>query len=424
MGFLDRWTNKSRSGKPRAAGSGEARQLPGTLFVAIPKDGETTLMDRDTYDYQRGATQGSVPAQGDLDEMLPGVTRVRVLSGGMFRGEAVPSATLLDTEAVEIIAAFGECCAIVPGSDANHCGCLGGPTVELFAGAERVATIGVHHGNTIRWVRWKDDATLRDGGSLTRWFITHGVDATLLDLLYSNPLPFTGGRIDGLGTAPLSALEQRVLLAQIRYLQDDVGGALAMCDALLVEHPEVGRAYALRGVIRGRRGEVEASVADYTSAITHGHGSADIYFARAVAFDGLGMADEAIDDCTEAIALDPNHANAYNSRGLIHLKSGAWSAGFADLAKAIALAPEWELPYMNRAAFAHMRSDLSAATADYSRAIGLIEARKQPSDHPLLAKLYWNRSKVRAEAGDRRGEGADRREALRLDPNVDHVDRP
>jgi len=418
MGWLDRWAKKGSGGHESTVSQGDARPLPGSLFVAVVKDGVTSLMDRDTYDYQQGTTEGSDPTPGDLDELLPRVTRIRVLSGGMFRGAAVPSAVLLDTEGSEAIAAFRRCCTIVDGSGTGHCACLGGPTFELFTGAERVATIGVHHGHTIRWRRWRHDAKLRDGDGLTAWLVAHGVETTLLDLLYHNPLPLTGGRVDGWGTDALSPAEQRLLTVDIEYRRGDLDHALAHCDALLAEHPDLGRAYALRGTIRGRRGEVEASVADYASAIANGHRTADTYFARAVALDGLGMADEAIDDCTEAIALDPHHANAYNSRGLIHMRSGARSAGLADLAKAIELAPAWELPYMNRAGFAHMRSDLSAAIADYGRAIGIIEARNRSSDHPLLAKLYWNRSKARGKIGDRPGEEADRREAQRLDPEL------
>jgi tetratricopeptide (TPR) repeat protein len=389
-----------------------------TLFVMVEKNGVMNLMDRDTYDYQQGRTEGTDPAQRDLDELLAGVSRIRVRSGGMFQGAVVPSPVLLDTDAMETVATFWQCCTIVGGARAGHCACLGGPSLELFAGTDLVATFGVHHGHTIRWVKWKHDARLEDGERLTAWLINLGVDETLLRVLYANPLPFTGGRIVLCGPDARSPAEQRLLVAEIRYLTRDLHGALAGCDALIANHPEMGKAYALRGDIRECRGETEASVADYTRAIDNGYRCAELFVARAVGLDGLGQPDEAIDDLAQAIALDPNCAKAYNSRGFIHMKSGAWKAGLADLGKAIELAPEWEVPYQNRAGFAHMRSELTMAIEDYGRAIQIIEKRRLASDRPMLAKLYWNRYMARNEVGDKGGGRADRREAIRLDSTI------
>jgi Flp pilus assembly protein TadD len=416
MSLVDWWTRKLFGGKRPSTPSRRVTELADSMFVAIEANGMVTLMDRDTYEHQQRDRNLPNPAQRDLDELT--ITRIRALSGGMFRGQAVGSAVLLDTSAPDTIAMFRRCCAIVEGRGAGHCACLGGPTLELFAGSEHVATIGIQHGHTIRWARWRDDARLQDDQGLTTWLTDHGVHPTLLDLLYRNPLPFTGGRFDGWGTDALSLVEQRVLLADIRYRQKHFDAALADCDALLTDHPATARAYALRGDVRQSRGELAASVSDHTAAIECGYRSAQILFSRAVALDGLGQSIPAIEDCTEAIALDPGHANAYNSRGIIHMKLGRSRDGLADFAKAIELAPSWELPYVNRAGFAHIRSDLSAAIADYSRAIRLIEGRNQRADRPLLAKLYWNRSKARGEDGDEREADADRREALRLDPNL------
>lgn len=416
MSFVDWWTRKVLGRKRPSTPSSRVTELADSMFVSIEANGMVTVMDRDTYEHQQAGRNLPDPAQRDLDELT--ITRIRAFSGGMFRGQAVGSAVLLDTSAPDAIATFRRCCAIVEDRSAGHCACLGGPTLELFAGSQHVATIGIQHGNTIRWARWRDDARLQDDQALTTWLTDHGVHPTLLDLLYHNPLPFTGGRVDGWGTDALSLIEQRLLLADIRYRQGHLDAALADCDALLTDHPATARAYALRGDIQQSRGEFAASVADYTAAIEGGYRSAQILFSRGVALDGLGQSIAALEDCTEAIALDPGHANAYNSRGIIHMKLGRQREGLADFASAIELAPNWELPYLNRAAFAHKRSDLSAAIADYGRAIKLIEGRNQHGDRLLLAKLYWNRSKARGEVGDERGADADRREAMRLDPNL------
>ena len=285
----------------------------------------------------------------------------------------------------------------------------------MSADSENLATIGLQHGSAIRWARWRDDAQLQDGEGLTTWLTDHGVHPPLLDLLYQNPLPLTGGRVRGWGTDVLSLVEQRVLLAEIRYRQKDIDAALADCDALLSEYPDTARAYALRGDLRNSRGEVAASVADYSAAIERGHRDAKTFFSRAVALDGLGQGSAAIADCTEAIALVPEYTSAYNSRGFIHMKLGRRQEALADFAKAIDLAPNWEGPFVNRAACAAMNSDFAAAIADYGRAISLVEGRNQQADRPLLASLYGSRSRAHGELGDERRADADRREAVRLD---------
>jgi tetratricopeptide repeat protein len=416
MSFAEWWTRMKSSWKQPSMPSAQVTEVADTTFVAVEADGVLTLMDHDTYDYQHSGQKLPDPAQRDLDELT--ITRIRARSGGMFRGQAVDSAVLLDTSAPESIAMFRRSCAIVDGPGAGHCGCLGGPTLELFAGVEHIATIGIQHGNAIRWARWRDDARLRDSVGLTTWLTDNGVHPTLLDVVYHNPLPFTGGHVEGWGTDVLSLVEQRVLIAEIRYRQGQLDAALGESDALLAEYPDAARAYALRGDVRQHRGELVASVADYTAAIERGYRTAQIFFSRAVALDGLGQSSAALNDCAEILAIDPNHANAYNSRGLIQMKLGRREEGLADLARAIDLAPHWELPYLNRAGFAHMRSDLTAAIADYGRAIKLIEARKMHAELPQLAKVYWIRAKARSEAGDDLGADADRREAVRLHPEI------
>ena len=227
MSLPDSSAGNSDSERRPSTPSGQMKEIPGTMFVVVEVDGVQTVMDHDTYDY--GQREGSLdePAQHDLDG-LP-ITRIRALSGGMFRGQALPSAILLDTSEPDSITAFRQCCAIVDGAGAGHCGCLGGPTLELFAASDLVATIGMQHGRGIRWARWRDDARLLNGEALTSWLTDHGVHPDLLDLLYHNPLPLEGGQADGWGPVALSLADQRVLLAEIQFRQNKVEAAAAAC---------------------------------------------------------------------------------------------------------------------------------------------------------------------------------------------------
>src|SRR5262245_59483151 len=115
--------------------------------VLISGTGMTTVMDRETYEYMYGESSAPDPAQRDLDELLATVTRVRAIAGGMYRGRAMGLDVVLDTSAPEALDALRRSFQIVEDpATFNHCACLGGPTLELFAGDELAATIGLQHG--------------------------------------------------------------------------------------------------------------------------------------------------------------------------------------------------------------------------------------------------------------------------------------
>jgi tetratricopeptide (TPR) repeat protein len=186
----------------------------------------------------------------------------------------------------------------------------------------------------------------------------------------------------------------------------------------LADHPEMGEAYAYRGILRKNRGDLAGCVADLSQAIEHGDGRATVFFNRAVALDGLGRYEEALADCTRAIAVDPKHANAYNSRGIVQIRLDRLDEASSDFGMAIRLMPDWSLPYVHRAQLAMLRADWRAAVADYGAAIEKIEVSNNPEDNPLLAKLYWSRGNARRELGDAAGGDADQRIALEKDPTL------
>ncbi|MHB0960868.1 MAG: tetratricopeptide repeat protein [Pirellulaceae bacterium] len=421
MGLFDWFTGKRTGEKSRLPQRPEVTESFGSdsPFISYVANGMFVMTDRDTFDYQFSESALPNPTQRDLDEVLPKVTRVRALSGGIFRGAALESPVLLDTSDTDALSDFRQCFGIIEDpSTFGHCSCLGGPTLELFAGRERIATIGLQHGRAIRWKQWKHDAALRNGQLLTTWLTDHGLYRKLLDLLYHNPFPFTGGRVKGSMQRALSGPEQRLFLADIHCERGDPGGALTECDEVLALNPRLGKAYATRGFIRSRQGDYESCVADCTFAIECGDLRADVFFGRAVAFDYLGRHGEAIADCTTAIELDAEHANSYNSRGLARMKVGQFDEALADLNTAIRLAPEWELPHINRAQLAHIRRDWEAAVSDYTCAIDKIQACDRSDESPMLARLYWNRAESHRSRGNLAAAEADRREAIRRDPTL------
>ena len=115
------------------------------------------------------------PSQAALEEVLVRSRRVRVFRGGAVAGKPLKEEVVLDTDEVEAISSLREALRITDGP-AGHCMCHGDMTIELMEpSGSRLAVIGVHHGRTIRWNEWKDDAELIERGRLLDWLTRHGV---------------------------------------------------------------------------------------------------------------------------------------------------------------------------------------------------------------------------------------------------------
>lgn len=146
-------------------------------FVPIrDEDGRVTgAMDRTTAAFL--ASTAPDPSQDSLDALLRTVTRVRVIPFANLVYGATELRTLLDTSDPDSLAAFRRCFAINEDpATFGHCMCCGDPHVELYAGGQLVATLGYHHGLSIRWSAWKSDAFLKEPELLLDWLSAHGVD--------------------------------------------------------------------------------------------------------------------------------------------------------------------------------------------------------------------------------------------------------
>jgi tetratricopeptide (TPR) repeat protein len=390
--------------------------------------GAATIMDREMFDYLYEESQAPDPSQRRLDEMLQKVTRVRALACGMFRGRALGSEVILDTTDPKALARLRQTLKILESPHTfDHCGCLGGPTLEFFANQELVATIGLHHGHAIRWAEWKHDAHLWDGRGLNDWLIQNGIDAALLDILNQNQ--YDAGALMGVapmgfqrrGPALLSPAEQRLRLVELRRVRGgDLEAALRDCQQELGAQPDLAFGYAVRALIHYQQGDQTRCIADCTEAIRLGLCEAEIFFTRAVVQDYLGRPQEALADCTAALEIDPQHVNAYNSRGLIRARMGQLDEAQADLSQAIRLAPKWFLPYLHRGQVYYNLGEIKMAVADYDQAIHLLKemppgGQANEAGSPL-ALVYCRRGEARYDQFQEEEAEDDFAEARRLDP--------
>jgi hypothetical protein len=121
---------------------------------------------------------GPQPTQASLDAMLAKVARVRVYEGGMRGDQPMEPTVLAEVDDAAEIAELKEALRIVDGP-AGHCMCHGDPTLELLgADGSRLAVLGLHHGVSLRWSRWEDDAQFapEKGLEVLLWLQAAGVD--------------------------------------------------------------------------------------------------------------------------------------------------------------------------------------------------------------------------------------------------------
>jgi len=151
---------------------------PTTGFArVVHANGRRERADAETLVWLRSPSPQ--PSQAALTAMLDRTASVRVLAGGISRGTPVGDHVLLTIDGTGDLEELFETLEVIDGSS-GHCMCLGDPTLELrgLDGA-RIAALGVHHGQGIRWSGWKDDARLLDGVRLLEWLDAHGVDGPL-----------------------------------------------------------------------------------------------------------------------------------------------------------------------------------------------------------------------------------------------------
>jgi lipoprotein NlpI len=132
--------------------------------------------------------------------------------------------------------------------------------------------------------------------------------------------------------------------AQAAQAKGDYAKAIALygraiaSDELTPENLAI--AYNNRGIAHWSKGELDAALADYASALSIAPHYVAALHNRAVAFRDQGQAEAAIIDLDASLKLDPEDAFAYETRGRIQLYAGAIGPATADLAKAQSLDPQ------------------------------------------------------------------------------------
>jgi hypothetical protein len=113
-----------------------------------------------------------------LHSALAEVTRIRVRSGGTCHHDPAREKTLFEVKEAEKVRQVVDGIRVDESGSGFHCMCCGEPSFEFYAGERLVATLGFHHGRSLRWPGgWPGDGLLTDesAGFICEWLADHGI---------------------------------------------------------------------------------------------------------------------------------------------------------------------------------------------------------------------------------------------------------
>ncbi|KAJ9524536.1 hypothetical protein QJQ45_024116 [Haematococcus lacustris] len=171
-----------------------------------------------------------------------------------------------------------------------------------------------------------------------------------------------------------SCSKQRVPCLLLLLLQGNLEAAIADYTSAIELAPRHCRAYFNRAFCHDKLNHVEAAVRDYSRALelepNNAHNTQALQ-NRAALYERLGMRDEALSDLTAAVDAGPQCAQSWHARALLYQGAGRLQAALADLDAAVDLEPECALFLRSRGGCRRMLDDLAGAAEDFTRALAL-----------------------------------------------------
>ena len=99
-------------------------------------------------------------------------------------------------------------------------------------------------------------------------------------------------------------------------------------------------AFAFRGGVYQRKGELDRAIQDYDQALQLDPNDATTFYNRGVAYGSRRQWDQAVQDYDQAVRLEPKFAAALYGRGVAKEQTGDRAGADADIAAARAIDPD------------------------------------------------------------------------------------
>ena len=178
-----------------------------------------------------------------------------------------------------------------------------------------------------------------------------------------------------------------------RYVEADANKAPESSTVAATPPPnEPNEDLVNRGIEKGKEGDLDGAIADFTRAIQLDPKDDAPYYNRAQAKRLKKDAAGAIADYTRAIELGSTNPAAYNNRGNARAENNDRDGAIADYTRAIELKPDYARAYYNRAVAKEAKGDVAGAAADFKSAEKLDpelaeEKKSVPRESPAVETI-------------------------------------
>lgn len=121
------------------------------------------------------------PTNEGLGKLFVGVDKVVIKDGGVFDDKAMSDKVVLTISKPDNIQKLNDLLQIDELNTGFYCMCLGTYAIELYSGLNIQATIGFHHGISIRYNKWNGDVLLAKSDDLLAFLAEQGFTKPLND---------------------------------------------------------------------------------------------------------------------------------------------------------------------------------------------------------------------------------------------------
>ncbi len=122
------------------------------------------------------------PREEKFRQAVRSADRIRIRSGGTCHRQVESEATLFEVKDRAGVDRVLDAIGIDDELSGFHCMCCGEPTIEFYSGTTLIASLGFHHGQSLRWVdEWEGDSALtaESAKALCDWLAEHGLKEPL-----------------------------------------------------------------------------------------------------------------------------------------------------------------------------------------------------------------------------------------------------
>ncbi len=121
------------------------------------------------------------PTNEELEKLFIGIDKVIIKEGGVYEDKAMCDKIVLSISSADDIQRLNDFLNIDEQNTGFYCMCLGTYAIELYSNNQLKATIGFHHGVSIRYHFWNGDAELAKSDELLNFLAEQGLTKPLDD---------------------------------------------------------------------------------------------------------------------------------------------------------------------------------------------------------------------------------------------------